>query len=1770
MSSKLRPHHARSVIALIATHGRDDLLLQRAIPSILGQTAAPERLMLVVDQTKDELPDSALASFAKRVQARCGGIPASVLRNRRTLHTAAGAWNSGIDQLHRDARLMARPNLCFVAVLDDDDAWEPGHLELCIEQAVTRDLGMVASGVIRHESVDDPGHRHGIPERLNPRELFIRGQHIQGSNLFVRLDMLLKAGCFDEHLPSCTDRDMCIRLADLPDLRFGRVEDYTVHHFADPRSDRLSAPGSRPKLEGLTRFWGKYADRFDHGAREEFAKRAHDLFGWALPKAQAVAAVIPNLSEPPRPLSLVVGFVTDAMVPVHVCELLEDLASLASRPGVARLKVVVVENGPLPANGERSLHALISDFTTQGLDIDLITIERQREDWERGQLIDTTDPTKQRNPIAVSRTVLNTYVARAAAGFPCAWAWILDDDKRLNCTVDHGDGTVTDRPSPDLAVLCALQDSGVDVVIGPDTDAAPLPFTATLRVQLLDLQHHLRVLAASQPGSEWPDRGATDAPVRASFRDFYYDLSRFTEHLETPFTLPSRPGRSTAGEVLGFIGSRVDRLLAGEAVFRPLTVDIQTLAVEAAEPSVQRGGSTIFFDPNVLLEFPQTLARLGDRYVRRSDMLVSQLMRDQLGLRIVMHPAAAVRHDRTCTERVALDDRTLREDVLGYALYRSASEIMQQRAPEMRRGALLAWEPVELRRAVKLARKYINERLAALTLSGWRIIGLAEAIRRTGQDLGGAGSAWRGAREQESLRCIILEMDRICGMFKPTAMAAFAEQIRKSVNDADIRDAFLSMDGLISEYRATHGAPAVEDEKRAVARERRARALLKREYGANSLRLLGAGGEGVVFTDELRVYKVLDLLKRRPNHDTRAMLTRLANTLVEPKYLHPIAQVDERDATLILVYPYEPSEPYAGGRGPDLIGLLRECKASGIVFRNMHPKNLRVSATGLKLVDYGSDIRPFSSTGYRSMAERAYLSWRWAHRPDLDELMRRALIDKSMPELDGFERFWTALLDERPTATRVVSAIVDPIVLESGARTALDYGCGKKARSARQLADDGLTVVGFDPGAGISERWDKIHPLPNGLVLTADFHAALSRAPFDAVYCSLVLCELEDGPEYEQALADLRNAVRDGGLVVVTVCNPFATFGGPTSLHFKRDLPADAGYQDSFWFVENADRGPGHREFHRPLRQLERDLLRHGIRVERRVESRTVDLDRFEPASDFMTLVCRPIPAPTLIRRVSLVIKTCAMESLTIERQVDHLVRQLEGPRVFCERILAIDSRRDVFLRQHARPDWDALLDAAERLRIRGFIDRFFVGPCVGGEARHVNRDWFDIATDATHADFGAPLAMPLSAFEACEGDYILQVDSDLLIGRSYPDHDYLGEMMKAIESTPNAVTASLNIAREGDMRISATHEGAPWRVEVRGCLLHRARLLAARPYPNTVEDGAPSLAWHRSMDDAAREGRIESLRGGRNSTFFVHPPNEVKRCVADWMLLVDLVEKGYLPGEQLGQVELTCGPLQWIPRDRSEPFVFIITGRNVPPGRAMRCLGSLFAQSREDWGAVIIDDGSLEWSREQLRLALVPWDNRITLIQPLERRGQLANLALAIRHICTNPDSVIITLDLDDALIGTGVLDRVSSEYLRGADVTVGSMLRTDKHVEYPVSFDDPRGNRGGNIWQHLRTFRKRLFDSIPDDALRIAGRYVDIAVDWAFMLPIVEMAEHPVWIREPLYLYEPSGMGKGRDREKREEQIAAIVSRPRLEEQESSTPAVVTATPHHVMETQ
>jgi len=175
------------IVALVATNGRDRLLTTRSLPSIAQQERVPDALIVVDDSTLlSGHTESAVRSFESD-----SGIPATYLRNSRT-RGASGAWNTGVLAAMRwDAERI------HLAILDDDDEWEPSHLsqaDSCIRQT---GADYVASALIRRKS-GSADQAVSPPEKLNPSDFLVGNPGVVGSTFVLRLSALLEAGRFDE------------------------------------------------------------------------------------------------------------------------------------------------------------------------------------------------------------------------------------------------------------------------------------------------------------------------------------------------------------------------------------------------------------------------------------------------------------------------------------------------------------------------------------------------------------------------------------------------------------------------------------------------------------------------------------------------------------------------------------------------------------------------------------------------------------------------------------------------------------------------------------------------------------------------------------------------------------------------------------------------------------------------------------------------------------------------------------------------------------------------------------------------------------------------------------------------------------------------------------------------------------------------------------------------------------------------------------------------------------------------------------------------------------------------------------------------------------------------------------------------------------------------------------------------------------------------------------------------------------------------------------
>ena len=178
---------------------------------------------------------------------------------------------------------------------------------------------------------------------------------IQGSNLVCRLNVLLEAGLFDESLPSCTDRDLCIRISELPGVCYGTFAHSTVLHFACRSRPRLSTRRSPSRLAGLDGFFRKYRGRMSDVERARFRTRARRLFEWkeslpervtVSPSHQASPAPRARHSEPrPSGPHLVARLIADTDRLEEVRGLLADLGDRAGETGLSGMDVLVMENG---------------------------------------------------------------------------------------------------------------------------------------------------------------------------------------------------------------------------------------------------------------------------------------------------------------------------------------------------------------------------------------------------------------------------------------------------------------------------------------------------------------------------------------------------------------------------------------------------------------------------------------------------------------------------------------------------------------------------------------------------------------------------------------------------------------------------------------------------------------------------------------------------------------------------------------------------------------------------------------------------------------------------------------------------------------------------------------------------------------------------------------------------------------------------------------------------------------------------------------------------------------------------------------------------------------------------------------------------------------------------------------------------------------------------------------------------------------------------------
>lgn len=260
-----------------------------------------------------------------------------------------------------------------------------------------------------------------------------------------------------------------------------------------------------------------------------------------------------------------------------------------------------------------------------------------------------------------------------------------------------------------------------------------------------------------------------------------------------------------------------------------------------------------------------------------------------------------------------------------------------------------------------------------------------------------------------------------------------------------------------------------------------------------------------------------------------------------------------------------------------------------------------------------------------------------------------------------------------------------------------------------------------------------------------------------------------------------------------------------------------------------------------------------------------------------------------------------------------HLVSQLESPMRFKERVLCLDSYNESFIRQYRKGSFDDLIDTAELLKKRGWIDRIIIAPENTDVIRNSHKRWFDLDCEKTHTHKGSPSFVHIWGLEQLNTRYALMCDVDIFIGRRDFAHDYLAEMLSAI-SQESILSVGFNIPFAADEPFHEYDSPAGGYVpETRCGLLDLKRIYAQLPLPNVLTQDKVKLTWYRSLELLQKSTSLRSLRGGSSKTYYAHPQNDIKSKDGFIGVIRDCFDQNSLPDVQFGKWDIDGTKEQWV-----------------------------------------------------------------------------------------------------------------------------------------------------------------------------------------------------------------------------------------------------------------
>ena len=484
----------------------------RAVNSVKAQLHAPDMTVVVFEEKRGSVNEELLNEIMAILPC------ATIAHNERTRGAngiaSAGALNTGI--LVAATCDAATSDECWISILDTAmSIWEPTHLKQCLS---------VVSGSADHCQLVISTGLDSLPE-VSDVSFFSCG--VDRSCLFLRRSLLMEAGMFDEALQSRSDDDLYVRMCDIiagertAKAHVGLISQCAV---ASEVLDQTS-PYSDEFDDDLNLFVYKHAPRMT-SAQLEFVMAKADV-GSTLSARQTPQqsnsecrpVMLPmwdpyhnvairretyttlhdgadESAQPILKVKMLVGIITSD--PDRVSRLLDDLGNMLND----REHCVVIFSNSTDSSVSAGILHLLQSQSSRFRSHLIRSTSRVVTDILRDRSTNSMSATFPL-PIAVSRTILQTFLCATTDAEQFEAVVVLDDDMRLPMRWGLREG----------------DEKAGDILNGRAIKTPPNPTAMSIRTQLLDFMFALDWLHSDL------DRSGSKQHIKVRFRAIPNSLS---------------------------------------------------------------------------------------------------------------------------------------------------------------------------------------------------------------------------------------------------------------------------------------------------------------------------------------------------------------------------------------------------------------------------------------------------------------------------------------------------------------------------------------------------------------------------------------------------------------------------------------------------------------------------------------------------------------------------------------------------------------------------------------------------------------------------------------------------------------------------------------------------------------------------------------------------------------------------------------------------------------------------------------------------------------------------------------------------------------------------------------------------------------------------------------------------------------------------------------------------------------------------------------------